>query len=108
MIRRTDQGPFHVVRFVLKADEAKKFMMLVKASRSTFIHRNGIDSDREQLTITVKDVPLRNDAPDVDAHGDGEVGIVIIQEQDAFDAARSVCPALVPAGVTKFGPGTTR
>lgn len=97
LIRKSYPGPFHVVRFVLKSNAAKEFMMLVKASRSYSIHSNGIDYDSEKLTITASGKPLRNDEPEVDAHGEGEVGTVILREQDAFDAARSVCPALVPA-----------
>lgn len=108
LIRRAYPSPFHVVRFVLDSNDAKTFMTLVKASRSIFIHSNGIDSDREKLTITAKGTPLRNDEPDVDAHGEGEVGIVILWEQDAFDAARAVCPALVPTGLTTYGPESVK
>ena len=101
-------GTFHVVYFELKPSATEEFRRLVKASRSVFIHSNGIDSDRERLTITANGKPLRNDVPDCDAHEEGEVGIMIIREQDALDAARSVCPALVPTGMTTYGPGTVK
>jgi len=101
-------GTFHVVYFKLKLSATEEFRRLVKASRSVFIHSNGIDSDREKLIITANGKPLRNDVPDCDAHEEGEVGIMILREQDAFDAARTVCPALVPTEVITYGPVATK
>jgi len=90
LISRPGSGPFHAVFFRLKPEAAREFARLLKASRTFFLHGDGYDS--ETLTITTHDKALRNDAPDVDAHGQGKVGTIIINEQDAFDAAHAVCP----------------
>lgn len=101
---RSNQDQFYIVRFVLKPGAVEGFKEKVKASRNIFIKNSGVDYDREELIITSNGTPLRNDEPDVDAHGDGEAAVTIRNEQDAFDAARSVCPALTPTTVTTYGP----
>lgn len=95
---------FHIVYFGLKPSAAEEFGTLVKTSRSIFIHRDGTGYDRDKLTITANGKPLLNDVPECDAHEEGMVGIMIIQEQDAFDAAYSVCPALTPTKMITYGP----
>lgn len=101
---RSNQDQFYIVRFVLKPGAVEGFKEKVKASRNIFIKNNGIEYDREELIITSSGTPLRNDEPDVDAHGDGEVAVTIRNEQDAFDVARAVCPALMPTKMTTYGP----
>ncbi|HWR03381.1 MAG TPA: hypothetical protein VN419_05120 [Humidesulfovibrio sp.] len=95
---------FHIVYFGLKHSAMEKFSKLAKASRSFLIRQDGTGYDRAKLTITANGTPLHSDVPECDAHEDGEVGIMIIREQDAFDAARAVCPALTPAEMTTYGP----
>jgi len=97
-------GTFHTVYFRLKPNAIEEFSKLVKSSRSFFVRSNGMGYDRNKLTITADGKSLRNDVPECDAHGEGMVGIMIIREQDAFAAARSVCPALVPTKVITYGP----
>lgn len=96
---------FHTVYFELKHSAVEEFSKLIKASRSVIVRRDGSGYDRTKLTITANGKPLRNDVRECDSHGKGTVGITIIREQDALDAARTVCPALVPTGMTTYGPG---
>lgn len=95
----------HTVYFELKQSAAEEFSKLVKASRSIIVRRDGSGYDRTKLTITANGKPLRNDVRECDSHEEGTVGTMIIREQDAYDAARAVCPALVPTGMTTYGPG---
>jgi len=92
LIFKPDSRPFHAVYFRLKPEAEREFAHLLKASRTYFLHGDGTGYDSERLTITTHGMALRNDAPDVDAHGQGKVGTIIINEQDAFDTARVVCP----------------
>ncbi len=95
---------FHTVYFELKQSAVEEFSKLVNASRSITVRKDGSGYDRTQLTITANGKPLRNDVPECDSHGEGTVGIMIIREQDAFNAARSVCPALTPTTVSTYRP----
>lgn len=99
---------FHTVYFELKQSAVEEFSKLVKASRSIIVRRDGSGYDRAKLTITANGKPLRNYVRECDSHGEGTVGIMIIREQDALDAARAVCPALVPTGLTTYGPGNSK
>lgn len=92
-------GFFHVLAVELKPHMTEEFGELVKASRKINILNNGKGSAQTKLTITANCKPLRNDEPRLLGLDDRGVLVAIIQEQDAFDAARSVCPALVPAKV---------
>lgn len=92
-------GFFHVLVMELKPHATDEFGKRVKASRTIVIHNNSKDSVQTKLTITANSNPLRNDEPRLLGLDDQEVLVAIIHLQDAFDAARSVCPALVPAKV---------
>lgn len=92
-------GFFHVLAVELKPHMTEEFGELVKASRKISIHNNGKGSAQTKLTITANGKPLRNDEPRLLGLDDQGVLVAIINEQDAFDAARSVCPALVPTKI---------
>ena len=91
LIFKPGSGPFHAVYFRLKPEAAKEFAHLLKAARTFFLPSDGTSYESETLTITTHGKALRNDAPDVDAHGQEKVATIIFKEQDAYDAARSVC-----------------
>ena len=44
------------------------------------------------LTVTANGKPLQNDVPGLNGNGGGNIGIILFNEQDAFDTARVVCP----------------
>lgn len=92
-------GFFHVLVMELKPHATEEFGKRVKASRTIVIHNNGKGSAQAKLTITANGNPLRNDEPRLLGLDDQGVLVAIIHAQDAFDNARSVCPALVPAKV---------
>jgi len=96
LIFKPGSGPFHAVYFRLKPEAAREFAHRLKAARTFFLPGDGTSYESETLTITTHGKALRNDAPDVDAHGQEKVGTIIFNEQDAFDLAREVCPTLTP------------
>lgn len=96
---RSDKGHFHAVHFHLKPNMTEEFSKLVNLAHSIFIDRKGVGHVGNKLILTANGTPLRNDAPELEGLGNDGVAIVITREQDAFDTARAVCPALVPRKV---------
>lgn len=47
---------------------------------------------RKGLFVTAHGQPLRNDAPELKAHGEKSVNTIILQQEDALATARFVCP----------------
>jgi len=100
---RSDKGHFHAVHFHLKPNMTEEFRKLVNQAHSIFIDRKGVGHVGNKLILSANGTPLRNDAPELEGLGNDGVAIVITREQDAFDAARAVCPALVPGKVLEDG-----
>lgn len=99
----SDQGRFHVVVFDLKQKAVARFAPLVdNAPWVTFVYR-GEETTLKHIDLTTHGKPLRDDAPSLSGFSHEGVIITIIREQDAFDTARSVCPALVPDKVLEDG-----
>ncbi len=95
----SDQGHFHVVVFDLKQKAVAQFAPLIdNAPWVTFVYR-GEETTKQHLALTANGRSLRDDAPSMAGLSHEGVMITIIREKDAFDTARSVCPALVPAKV---------
>lgn len=95
----SDQGHFHVVVFDLKQKAVAQFAPLVdKAPWVTFVYR-GEETTIQHIDLTTHGRPLRDDAPSMAGFSHEGVHITIIREKDAFDTARSVCPALTPRKV---------
>lgn len=90
------QGHFHIVMIDLKPEAAKAYVKLRDTAPRVTITYRGEDHTTFDLPLTANGSPLRNDAPALAGFADHGITITIIREQDAFDAARSVCPALVP------------
>jgi hypothetical protein len=99
----TPQGYFHILALDLTPDAAQGFGKRLKTAPMTHFQYNGMNLRKENLTITANGGSLRNDTPAMTGFSDQGIDIAIIREQDAFDAARSVCPALVPAKVLEDG-----
>lgn len=96
-------GIFHALDLELKPEAVKGFGRLIRTAplvRRPYMGRNLL---KEDITMTASGKPLRNDAPAMTGLSEDAVTIPIIREQDAFDAARAVCPALVPAKVLEDG-----
>ncbi|MDP3427657.1 MAG: hypothetical protein Q8S17_09810, partial [Humidesulfovibrio sp.] len=93
------QGHFHVVVFDLKQQARAQFAPLVdNAPWVTFVYR-GEEARKQHIDLTTHGRPLRDDAPSISGFSHESINITIIREKDAFDAARAVCPALVPRKV---------
>lgn len=88
------QDRVHMVFFRLKPEAEDKFELILTAWRMQGRVPGG--QPRWKLAITANGRPLRNDVPEIQAHSGRYVNTLILREQDAFDAARAVCPALVP------------
>jgi hypothetical protein len=97
------QGHFHVLDLTLKPEAARKFVKLRMATPTICVHYRGEDCYTKDIVITANGKPLRNDAPVMTGFSDQGPAIPIIREEDAFDAARAVCPALVPEKVLTDG-----
>ena len=99
----TPQGYFHILALDLTPDAAQGFGIRLKTAPMTHFQYNGMNLRKENLTITANGGSLKNDTPAMTGFSDQGIDIAIIREQDAFDAARAVCPALVPAKVLEDG-----
>jgi len=95
----SSQGCFHIVDFELKPAAAEAYVELLRASPwVSFLYR-GEETTKRHLSLTAGGKPLRDDAPALAGFSNEGIAITIIREKDAFDTARSVCPALVPRKV---------
>lgn len=93
------QGHFHIVQFDLKPTAAKEFAELLSAAPWVTILYRGEEAKMQKLALTAKGKPLRDDAPNMTGLSEQAIIITIVHERDAFAAARSVCPALLPRKV---------
>jgi len=96
-------GFFHALSLELKPEAAKGFGILIKTAPLVRLPHKGSNLLKEDITITASGKPLRNDDPAMTGLSEDTVTIPMIREQDAFEAARSVCPALVPSKVLLDG-----
>jgi len=101
-------GYFHLLVLDLKPNAAKDFGRLLDATPTIDLQFNGVHHQPKSLILTAHGSPLRDDNPCMT--GMSEQGILITRflKEDAFDAARAVCPALVlelivPPGPPPFG-----
>lgn len=101
-------GYFHLLALDLKPDASQNFGRLLNRTPTVDILLKGVHYHPKNLILTANGGPLRNDMPGLTGMSEQGILITIFLKEDAFDAARSVCPALVPAGVTTDRPGTAR
>ncbi|WP_022663399.1 hypothetical protein [Paucidesulfovibrio longus] len=90
------QGHFHILDLTLTPEAARKAVKLRDATPTEHIRYRGEDYYKPRIVITAHGVPLQDDTPALSGFVDQGAAIGIIREEDAFDAARAVCPALVP------------
>ncbi|WP_022663400.1 hypothetical protein [Paucidesulfovibrio longus] len=90
------QGHFHVLDLILTPEAAREAVKLRDATPTEHIRYRGEDYYKPHILITVRGLPLQKDVPALSGIADHGAVITIIREEDAFDAARAVCPALVP------------
>lgn len=86
------QGFIFTVSFRTKAERKEELQQLVNSSRRYSRDESGIFHYWNALKVTANGKPLQNDVPDIDFNGGGNIGTILFNEQDAFDAARAVCP----------------
>jgi len=99
----TSLGDYHTVYFELTPQAAKAFVRLRDASPMIPIMFREKLYPRENLRIIShrRSIALRAFA--LTAHGDHGITFIAVKEHDAFDLARTVCPALVPSKVLVAG-----
>ncbi|GAB6126429.1 hypothetical protein [Humidesulfovibrio idahonensis] len=86
------QGFIYSVSFRTRPERKEELQRLVNSARR---HRKDINGELHYwtaLTVTANGKPLQNDVPGLDGNGGGNIGTVLFNEQDALNAARSVCP----------------
>jgi len=89
---RSAQGFIYTVSFRTRAEKKEELQRLVNSSRRHRQDEEGGFHYWNALKVTANGKPLRNDAPQIDFNGGGNIGTILFNEQDAFDAARAVCP----------------
>ncbi len=94
---------FHVLYLELKHEAAKELVALRKSQPTLHKVYRGDDYYPPDMIITANGKPLRNDIPAMTGFCIQGISIPIIREEDAFAAARQVCPALVPDKITIDG-----
>jgi hypothetical protein len=93
------QGHFHLLDLILTPEAAREALKLRDATPTEHIRYRGEDYHKPRIVITAHGVPLQDDVPALSGFMMQGAAIIIIREEDAFDAARAVCPALVPEKV---------
>ncbi|MBG0777757.1 MAG: hypothetical protein H0S85_15135 [Desulfovibrionaceae bacterium] len=66
------------------------------ATPTISIRYEGTLFPKEDIQVTANGVPIQNDVPAWTAFADQGITISILRKEDAFAAARAVCPALAP------------
>lgn len=90
---RIPQGHAYLVFFILKPDAVDRFQPILDASRQIIGRSDDTGGySRRGLFVTVNGQPLRNDAPELGAHGAKSVNTLILRKEDALATASSVCP----------------
>jgi len=91
--QRTPQGCAYSVAFRLKSDAADRIQPILNESQKIIGQNNATGAySRKGLFVTAHGLPLRNDAPELKAHGEKSVNTLIFQQEDALATARFVCP----------------
>ncbi|MHC1700690.1 MAG: hypothetical protein AB9900_06895 [Humidesulfovibrio sp.] len=96
-------GYFHLLVLDLKPDAAKDFGRLLHATPTLDLQLKGIHYHPKNLILTANGGPLRDDIPGLTGMSEQGILLTIFLKEDAFDTARSVCPALVPTKVLLDG-----
>lgn len=93
---KTATGVFHSLWLDIKSDYQKEYRAAHKSAPHVSMTCDDEQFLKEDFVITAHGTPLQNDIPEMAGYATEGFGLIIIDEQDAFDAARAVCPALVP------------
>lgn len=88
------QGFFYFVSFRTRPERKEQLQQLANSSRRHRRDEQGVFHYWNELKVTANGKPLQNDVPDIDFYGGGNIGTILFNEQDAFDAARAVCPTV--------------
>ncbi len=100
---KSPNGYFYALALELKPEEIKRFVELRLSLPTVHKIYRGDDYYPPDMLITANGRSLRNDIPAMTGFADQEITIPIIRKEDAFAAARQVCPALVPTKLTIDG-----
>lgn len=89
-------GYFYALDLELKPNAAREFVKVRDAASTLQILYRGEIVPRQYLMITTNGKPVREDVPTLTGFADQGINIAVLREEDAFDAARAICPDLVP------------
>ncbi|SNS02601.1 hypothetical protein SAMN04488503_2415 [Humidesulfovibrio mexicanus] len=93
LAQRAPDGSTHTVTFILKPESLRAFQTFIEASRHAQYPRVAEPYPQHPaLAITANGKPLQCDMLEIRGYGGKKVVTFIFDEQDAFDAARAVCP----------------
>lgn len=94
----SDKGYFHCLFLKLAEPAAEELQAMVDAKPQAIITA-GDGLFPADITVTAHGVPLQSAAPEWDFLGKDGIALPMVREEDAFQAARQICPALVPKKV---------
>ncbi len=93
LAQRAPDGIVHSVTFFLKPESLRAFQAFVEVSRQTQYSRTAKPYPlHAALSVTANGKPLQCDMLEIRGYSGKKVITFIFKEQDAFDAARAVCP----------------
>ncbi|MGE4553616.1 MAG: hypothetical protein AB7D57_10915 [Desulfovibrionaceae bacterium] len=101
-------GPFFILNIQLTRQGAEALQTALRSAPKRYFFRSDCPYDtiftpNEDIVVTAHGVPLPNDDPAITGHTSTSINIPIIRWEDAFDAARAICPALTPDKVLEDG-----
>jgi len=87
-------GSFYLLALDLKPHAGQAFGKLLKSISTAELKYNDVKVQAKALIITANGEPLRSDIPAMNGFSEQGILIPFFLKEDAFDTARSVCPAV--------------
>ncbi|MDP2849291.1 MAG: hypothetical protein Q8O35_14050 [Humidesulfovibrio sp.] len=93
LLNLAPHGTVHGVLFFLKPEASEQFQQFAEASRQAQLSQDaGPHPPYALLSVTANGKPLRCDMLEIRGYGGKKIITFILEDKDAFDTARAVCP----------------
>lgn len=93
LLQLAPHGTVHGVLFFLKPEALRAFQTFVEVSRQAQYSRTAKPYPQHAaLSVTANGTPLRCDLLEIRGYSGKKVITFVLEENDAFDTARAVCP----------------
>jgi len=101
---KTKRGHLYFLSLDLKTEAALDYLKTLWGSPKVGKRIGDQYSYDHFLVITANGKPIRNDIPELSSFMSNRISLPMLREEDAFAAARAVCPELVPDKVVNDWP----